>query len=138
MKMDISQACFNTTLMGVIRGIVDYMNIDLTTPELYGRSGHAFFLNIHGAICPSGPYCWNIDPFILLLENCGIRMNKLGFYSAESSQEERNALEDVSERNLKRATPAPSLIWNINLLLELMTLALFVPSHGKWIFHWRI
>ncbi len=117
MKMDISQACFNTTLIGVIRGIADYMNIDLTTPELYGRSGHAFFLNIHGAICPSGPYCWNIDPFILLLENCGIRMNKLGFYSADSSQEDKNALENIIRKELEKGNPCSILNMEHQLII---------------------
>ncbi|MCK5132151.1 MAG: hypothetical protein KAR40_08390 [Candidatus Sabulitectum sp.] len=105
MKMDITQAPFNTSLMGVIRGVADHLEIDLSTPALYGRSGHAFFMNIHEAICPSGPYCWNIDPFIALLENCGIHMKKHGFFSGESAVEERNILEKSIKAELEMGNP---------------------------------
>ena len=116
MKMTITQAPYNTSLFGVLRGVADYFDIDITTPSLYGRSGHAFFMNIHEAICPSGPYCWNIDPFILLLENCGIKMKKHGFYSADSSLEERNALEDVIRRELKKGSPCSILNLDYQLI----------------------
>ncbi len=105
MKMDIAQAPFNTSLMGVIRGVADYMDIDLSTAALYGRSGHAFMMNVHEAICPSGPYCWNIDSFIALLGNCGIVMKKHGFFSAESTLEERNSLENIIKLELQSGKP---------------------------------
>ncbi len=109
MKMDIAQAPYNTSLMGVVRGVADYFEIDLSTPSLYGRTGHAFFMNIHEAICPSGPYCWNIDPFIALLENCGIRMKKHGFFSGESTSEERNTLEKAILTELEKGNPCSVL-----------------------------
>ncbi len=115
--MDIAQAPFNTSLMGVIRGVADSMNIKLSTPNLYGRSGHAFMMNIHEAICPSGPYCWNIDPFIALLENCGIRMKKHGFFSAESTLEQRSALETTIKQELGKGNPCSV----VNLDYQLIT-----------------
>lgn len=109
MKMVIKQAPFSTSLMGVIRGVADYFDIDLSTPSLFGRTGHAFFMNIHEAICPSGPYCWNIDPFIVLLENCGIRMKKYGFFSGESTMEDRNILEKAILIELEKGNPCSVL-----------------------------
>ena len=117
MKMDITQAPFNTSLMGVIRGVADHMDTDLSTPALYGRSGHAFFMNIHEAICPSGPYCWNIDPFIALLENCGIRMKKHGFFSGESAVEERDILEKSIKAELEMGNPCCA----VNMDYQLVT-----------------
>jgi len=109
MKMDITQAPFNTSLMGVIRGVADYFRIDISTPDLYGRSGHAFLVNIHDAVCPSGPYCWNINPFIALLDNCGIRMKKHGFFSCESTPAERKTIEDSLREELGRGNPCSML-----------------------------
>ena len=105
MKMNIAQAPFNTSLMGVIRGVADFLEIDLSTPSLYGRSGHAFMINIHEAICPSGPYCWNIDSFIKLLGNCGIKMKMHGFYSTDSTDAERESLERVIKQELESGNP---------------------------------
>ncbi len=116
MKMDITQAPFNSSLMGVIRGVADYFDIDLSTPSLYGRTGLAFFMNIHEAICPSGPYCWNIDPFIALLENCGIRMKKHGFFPSESTLEERNTLEKAILTELVKGNPCSVLNMDYQLI----------------------
>ena len=117
MNIEINQAYFNTSLMGVIRGVADFMENDLSTPALYGRSGHAFMLNIHEAICPSGPYCWNIDSFIALLGNCGIEMKKHGFFSTESTQGERSALEKTMKQELLRGNPCCM----VNLDYQLIT-----------------
>ncbi len=105
MNIEIKQAPFNTSLMGVIRGVTDYMGIDLSTPSLYGRSGHAFMLNIHEAICPSGPYCWNTDSFIKLLGNCGVEMKKHGFFSVDSTLEEKTSLENTIKQELEKGNP---------------------------------
>ncbi len=116
MKMEIVQAPFSTSLMGVIRGVADYFDIDLSTPSLYGRTGHAFFMNIHEAICPSGPYCWNTDPFTALLENCGVRMKKHGFFSGESTMGERNALEKAILVELEKGNPCSVLNMDYQLI----------------------
>jgi len=108
-KMNITQPPFNTSLMGVIRGVADYMDIEISTPSIYGRSGHAFLINIHEAICPSGPYCWNIDPFIALLENTGIRLIQHGFFSGGSTNEERNSLEADIRAELHKGNPCSML-----------------------------
>jgi hypothetical protein len=108
-KMNISQAPFSTSLLGVIRGVADFLKIDLSTPALYGRSGHAFLVNIHDAVCPSGPYCWNINPFIALLDNCGILMKKHGFFTGESTAEERSVLETSLRDEIDRGNPCSIL-----------------------------
>ena len=46
---------YSTTLVGVLKGALDYHGIEYSTPLVYGLSGHAFLINIHKQICPSGP-----------------------------------------------------------------------------------
>ena len=58
---NLDQAPHNTTLMGVLRGVVDYCGLDISDATLYGSSGHAFVINIHAELCPSGPYCWDLS-----------------------------------------------------------------------------
>ena len=55
----LKQPALNTTLMGVLEGALDYHKIETTTPMTFGLSGHAFLINIHTELCPSGPYVWN-------------------------------------------------------------------------------
>ena len=95
-KMDLSDIKvppFNNTLMGMIKGVADYYETGLSDAMLYGLTGQAFMMNIHKELCPSGPYCWNRGPFYTLLGNIGIKMTDLGFYSADSSEKDRTALE---------------------------------------------
>ncbi|MBU8902393.1 MAG: hypothetical protein KOO69_06610 [Victivallales bacterium] len=96
---------FSTTLMGTLNGVADYFDIPISEPMLYGLSGHAFLVNIHKQICPSSPYCWDKSRFNLLLENIGIKITDLGFYSRESSLEERNKLENILCKALDAGIP---------------------------------
>ncbi|MHB1355089.1 MAG: hypothetical protein ACYCZF_03820 [Anaerolineae bacterium] len=90
---NLHQPPFNSTLFGVLRGVASYYALPYTDAFLYGASGHAFLMNIHKSICPSGPYCWNMEPLHPLLANLGLIMNDLGFYHAGSTPEERSAVE---------------------------------------------
>jgi hypothetical protein len=44
--------------MGCIKGCLDYLGIEISDAWLYGGTGHAFILNIHSELCPSGPTAW--------------------------------------------------------------------------------
>ncbi|MBN2621358.1 hypothetical protein JXB22_09755 [candidate division WOR-3 bacterium] len=106
MKIDnIKQACFNTSLMGVIRGVLDYYGIKKSNGMAYGGSGHAFLINIHEVVCPSGPYCWKYDGFYRLLRNLGLQVTDLGFFHKDRKMEERKRMEDILRQHLdaKRA-----------------------------------
>ncbi len=109
MKINIDQPPLNTSLMGVIRGVADYFELPLSTPALFGRTGHAFLINIHANVCPSGPYVWDIEPFIALLENSGIRMENHGFFGPNNSLEERRELEETLRQKLDGGLPCSLL-----------------------------
>ena len=96
MKLEnIQQPSFNTSLMGVIRGVLDYYDMKLSNGIVYGGSGHAFMINIHDIVCPSGPYCWKYDGMFKLLLNLGLEMRDLGFFHQDHTKEQRNKVEEI-------------------------------------------
>jgi hypothetical protein len=101
MKIDtIKQPCFNTSLMGVVRGVMEYYGIKVSSGMAYGGSGHAFMINIHDVVCPSGPYCWKYDGFFALLRNLGLQVTDLGFFNKENTAAERNKVEELLRGHL--------------------------------------
>jgi hypothetical protein len=100
---------FNTTLMGVVKGVADYFGLDYSDAWLFGGSGHAFLINIHEELCPSGPYCWNPEAFYMLVRNLGIEMTDLGFFSVESTFEERKRIEETLRKSIDAKVPCSLL-----------------------------
>jgi hypothetical protein len=96
---------YNTTMMGVVKGALDFYGLNMSPAMAFGGSGHAFLINIHDELCPSGPYCWNYDPFYRLLRNLGVAMTDLGFFHAGSSPAERAGIEQTLKEHLDRGKP---------------------------------
>jgi hypothetical protein len=96
---------FNSTLMGMVKGVADHYEMTLSEAMVYGGSGHAFMINIHETLCPSGPYCWNRVPFYKVLRNIGIAMKDEGFFTNKNTQEDRQRIEDLLRRNLNDKDP---------------------------------
>lgn len=69
---NLRQPPFHATLMGCVKGAADCFDADWSVPMLYGLTGHAFLINVHKDLCPSGPYVWNMKRFRELLEGIGI------------------------------------------------------------------
>ncbi len=106
MKLEnIKMPGFNTSLMGVIKGVLDHYQFKISDAMAFGASGHAFLINVHEVICPSGPYCWKRDGFVKLVKNLGLEMIDLGFISAESSVDERRKLEQAVIGYLDKGVP---------------------------------
>ena len=89
----LTMAPVNTTFMGVMMGAFAHYDIELSPAMVFGGSGHAFLINIHEQLCPSGPYCWNPRPMLPLVANLGLKVNDLGFFSLESTVEDRHLVE---------------------------------------------
>jgi len=60
-----------TTHLGCIKGCLDYLGMDVSDAWLFGATGHAFVLNIHEVVCPSGPTAWNTERIFELGKNIG-------------------------------------------------------------------
>ena len=75
--------------MGCIKGCLDYLNIDVSPAWLYGATGHAFVLNIHEVVCPSGPTAWNADKIFKLGQNLGYTIEVLSGHRADKDFAEK-------------------------------------------------
>jgi hypothetical protein len=106
MKLEnLSQGRLNTTMMGVVKAVLDFYYIETSEAWAFGGSGHAFLINIHDEICPSGPYCWKYDGFLRLLRNLGLEMTDLGFFHKDSSPGERAQVEHRLKQSLDSGLP---------------------------------
>jgi hypothetical protein len=108
---------FNTTLLGVVRGVANYYGLTVTDAMLFGGTGHAFLSNVNEELCPSGPYCWNRAPFYALLRNMGIEMIDEGFFSTDNSPAERARIETVLKDHLNEGGPCGLVNMEYQLIL---------------------
>jgi len=58
--------------LGSLKGCLEYLGSDMTDAWLFGGTGHAFIMNIHETVCPSGPTAWRKHEFLNLIRNMGI------------------------------------------------------------------
>jgi hypothetical protein len=96
---------FNTSLMGVLKGVLDYYDLKISNGMAYGGSGHAFLINIHDVVCPSGPYCWKYESFFKLVKNLGVETVDLGFFDKNSTADARSKLEQTLREHLDAGSP---------------------------------
>lgn len=100
---------FNTSLMGVLKGVLDFYDIKISDAMSFSGSGHAFLINVHEVICPSGPYCWKYDGFYRLVQNLGVEITDLGFFHSRSTAEEKTKLEKKIKESLDNGLPCSVL-----------------------------
>ena len=110
MKIDnLGMPPFNTSLIGVLKGVLDFYDIKVSDAMAYGGSGHAFLINVHEVICPSGPYCWKYDGFYRLVQNLGVEITDLGFFHSKSTDEEKAQVEQKIKGSLDNGLPCSVL-----------------------------
>jgi len=62
--------------LGCVHGCLAYLGADISIPWLYGGTGHAFIINVHEVVCPSGPTAWNYVKLLFDLPlNLGFRVS---------------------------------------------------------------
>ncbi|MBN1641630.1 MAG: hypothetical protein JXA09_10375 [Anaerolineae bacterium] len=70
--------------LGCIRSCLDYLGLEVSDPWLYGGCGHAFVMNVHTGVCPSGPTAWNTCMLPVLGRNVGYDLDAVvGFKHGE-------------------------------------------------------
>ena len=57
--------------LGCIKGCLEYLDIDVSDAWLFGATGHAFIINMHEVVCPSGPTAWHTEMLFKLGNNIG-------------------------------------------------------------------
>lgn len=58
-------------------GCLEYLGVEISDAWLYGATGHAFVINIHEALCPSGPTAWKSNVLDELGEAIGCRIERI-------------------------------------------------------------
>lgn len=96
----LTQTAHAATLMGCVEGAARYFEHAYSTPMLYGLSGHAFMINIHDEICPSGPYVWKTERFFALLADLGIAVTGEFPVTRDTPEAERRVIETEVMRRL--------------------------------------
>jgi len=61
--------------LGCLKGCLEYLGIDISDAWLYGGTGHAFVINLHEGVCPSGPTAWKTIKLFELGANLGYRLD---------------------------------------------------------------
>lgn len=102
---NLRQPPLNTTMMGVLKAVADYHGLGLDEPMIYGLSGHAFMINIHHRLCPSGPYCWKKENATPLIRNMGLMLTDLGFFDGDVEEGPRAEVEKKLRNALDRGIP---------------------------------
>jgi hypothetical protein len=75
--------------LGCIKGCLDHLDIKASDAWLYGASGHAFIINMHGEMCPSGPTAWNSEGLLKLIENIGCKIEGIHSHKGAADFEEK-------------------------------------------------
>ena len=90
---DLQQPPYDTSQMGVAKGALDHYGIACTPGKAFVASGHAFVLNVHEELCPSGPYVWHYLRSFELLRNLGLDVELLGMALPNAAASEKAVLE---------------------------------------------
>ncbi|MBN1579923.1 MAG: hypothetical protein JXA89_04420 [Anaerolineae bacterium] len=61
--------------LGCIKGCLDFLGIEVSDAWLYGGTGHAFVINLHEEVCPSGPTAWRTVKLFELGNNLGYKFD---------------------------------------------------------------
>ena len=57
--------------LGCIKGCLEHLKLDVSDGWLFGATGHAFVINVHDELCPSGPTAWHTEMLFKLGRNVG-------------------------------------------------------------------
>ncbi|MDO8056580.1 MAG: winged helix-turn-helix domain-containing protein, partial [Candidatus Hermodarchaeota archaeon] len=75
--------------LGALHGCLEYLDIQVTKPWLYGITAQGFLINIaSGDLCPSGPTAWKPMPLFLGAKNLGADFNGVMAWPQADSEAE--------------------------------------------------
>jgi len=83
-KLDnLSWKPFWVSHLGCIKGCLDWLDREVSDAWLFGGTGHAFVLNVHETVCPSGPTAWVTERMFALGKNVGYAVD--GVFSSRET-----------------------------------------------------
>ena len=78
-----------TTHMGCLCACKDYLGVDVSDAAIFGATGHAFVINVHEELCPSGPTAWRSTMLFENIRNLGLEINGCFGWKGESEDKYR-------------------------------------------------
>lgn len=72
--------------LGCVKGCLDYLGVDMSWPRLYGGTGHAFIINIHGDVDLESVTAWNSSMLLDLAPNLGYRVGGFAVNKEEAGE----------------------------------------------------
>ncbi len=75
--------------LGALHGCLEFLEINVTQPWLYGITGHGLMINIAvDDICPSGPTAWKPIPLFTGTKNLGVEFDGVFAWPQQSTEAE--------------------------------------------------
>ena len=78
--------------LGCVKGCLEYLDLDVSDAWLFGATGHAFIINIHEVVCPSGPTAWKTEMLFKLGRNVGYNVDGVFGHKSDSDFAEKQKL----------------------------------------------
>lgn len=102
------------THLGCLKGCLEYLGSDLSPAWLWGGTGHAFFINIHPEVCPSGPTAWKAGIIHELGKNVGYEVECiLGFKQNDDFRRKQRLAWDAIRRAIDGGRPC--FAWELDV-----------------------
>lgn len=102
------------SIVGCIKGCLNYKQSPISMPWLYGGSGFAFSINIAKQLCPSGPTAWRHDSCMPLLSNLGVKSQMLLAFDDQPDYQQRQVeAQKIIVSALDNGTP--SVAWSMSI-----------------------
>ena len=95
-----------TSHMGCIKGCIDYLGLDVSDAWLFGATGHAFLINMHEVVCPSGPTAWHTEMLFKLGKNLGYEIDGVFSHRGKPDFEEsRKKAWEFAKKSIDEGIP---------------------------------
>ncbi|MBM3240173.1 hypothetical protein FJZ31_28140 [Candidatus Poribacteria bacterium] len=94
--------------IGCIESCLGYLGVKISTPWIYGGTGHAFINNIPEDLCPSGPTAWNTDMLFQLAPNLGYKVEGIKVSkedAGENFSEKQKEVWDMVRASINQSLP---------------------------------
>ena len=99
--------------LGCLIGCLDYLGLQVSDAWLYGATGHAFVLNMHPDVCPSGPTAWRSTMLFELGRNIGYVTEGV---AGHRSEDDFPQLKERAWQHVRQAIDAglPCYAWELD------------------------
>ncbi len=95
-----------TSHIGCLKGCLEHLGINVSDAWLFGATGHAFVINIHEVVCPSGPTAWKSDILHKLGRNAGFETETIiGVRIWDNFEEKQRLARDRIRRAIDEGLP---------------------------------